>query len=326
MMSSDGHPLEKHGMRIAVIGPGALGTLFAARLAISGVTTLLFDHRVDRAKALTTQGLRLLDASGTRHVRVPVISNPGTLASIDAAIVLVKSYQTDAVASLLAEVLPASAFALTLQNGLGNVETLRLHLGTNRVFGGTTAQGSLMEAPGIVRDTGSGPTVLGTARGLPDPRLDDLCQVLMQAGFAVSITDNLPAAVWNKVILNAAINPVGALTRLRNGELAEHEPSLKLMTAVARESDAIARRHGIELMDCDWPARLHAVCQATSQNRNSMLQDVLQGRRTEIDAINGAITRTAEQHKLTAPINRTLWYLINAIDAGRRDERASELS
>lgn len=302
------------GLTVAVIGPGALGTLFAARLALAGTTTFILDYRPVRARDLGARGLRVLTATGARRVAVPVTADPAALARVDAVLILVKAYQTDAVATTLATYLPPQAFAVTLQNGLGNVETLQLHLGNDRVFGGTTAQGAVLEAPGVVRDTGSGPTVIGRPDGQVDSRLDDVAQALLLAGFAVSLTRDLQASLWLKAILNAAINPVAALTRLRNGELGAHASSLALMAAAAREAAHIARKHGIRIGKTDWSARLLGITQATAPNVNSMLQDVRCARRTEIDAINGAIVRTAELHNVTAPVNRSLWYLIRTIE------------
>ncbi|HEX2952306.1 MAG TPA: 2-dehydropantoate 2-reductase [Armatimonadota bacterium] len=302
------------GITIAIIGPGALGTLFAARLAQSHISTILFDYRAERAERLRKHGLRILDSHGTHTVHVHVTADPHELHDVDAALVLVKSHKTEDVAAVLAEYLPAHAAVFTLQNGLGNIETLQLHVGRDRVFGGTTAQGGLLEGVGIVRDTGGGTTILGHLDGTADARLDDFVQALLMAGFSVSITRDIRAALWNKVILNATINPVGALTGLRNGQLAEHEPSYKLMVAAAREAFSVARQHGINVDEQDWSARLHAICQATANNLNSMLQDVRHQRKTEIEAINGAIVRIAEQHGIQTPINRTLWYLVAALE------------
>jgi len=301
-------------VKIAVIGPGALGTLFAARLALAGNSVLLLDYRPERARLLAERGLHVRAPSGDFSQQVCVTADPNLLAGVDAALVFVKSYQTEQVAALLADCLASDAVALTLQNGLGNVETLQLHLGQYRVFGGATAQGALLEAPGVVHDTGGGPTVLGRPDGQPDDRLEALAKVLLLAGFSVSITRDLPVAIWTKAILNAAINPIAALTRLRNGALVEHEPALRLMTAAAREAYSIARKHGINVARQDWRARLLTICQATAPNINSMLQDVLHARRTEIDALNGAITRIAEQHKVQATVNRSLWYLVNTLE------------
>jgi 2-dehydropantoate 2-reductase len=277
---------------------------------------LLLDYRADRAATLNAQGIRLLDAAGDHHLFVPVTTDPHDLAQADLVLVLVKAYRTEEVAATLAEHLSPTTPVVTLQNGLGNVETLQLYLGQHRIFGGTTAQAALLVHPGVVRDTGSGPTILGHTGGQADPRLDDICQALQLAGFSVSITCDLQAALWNKVLLNAAVNPVGTLTRLRNGALAAHGPSLTLMVAAIRESFAVARAHGIALEETDWRARLQAVCQATAPNMNSMLQDVLHHRRTEIDAINGAIARIAGEHHLPAPINRTLCALVSTLEQG----------
>lgn len=312
------------GLRVAIIGPGALGTLFAVRLATAGTSTILLDYRAERAASLNEGELSVVEASAVRTARVPVVADPNCLADIDLALVLVKAYKTEQVGATLTEFLPSTAAVLTLQNGLGNVETLQLHLGAGRVFGGTVAQGALQLSPGVVRDTGGGPIIVGQLDGQSDERLDAICQVLLRAGFAVSITDNLAGAIWQKTILNAAINPVGALTRLRNGQLVERESSLKLVTATAREAFQVARAHGIQLEEHDWGARLQTICQATAPNLNSMLQDILAQRRTEIDAINGAITRIGEAHHLLTPVNRTLWYLVSAIE--RQGDDSTELS
>ncbi len=299
--------------KIAVIGPGALGTLFAARFALARIPTLLFDHRAERAQLLNKSGLVLRKGEVESHVKVPVTADPALLKDVEFVLLLVKSYQTEDAAATLAEHLPDTAAVLTLQNGLGNVEILQAHLGSDRVWGGTTAQGALLEEPGVVTDMGDGPTVIGRLTDMLDGRTQLLAHLLLSAGFATAITDELQAALWNKVILNAAINPVGALTRLRNGELASNDDTLKMMTAAAREAANIALKHGIKLPETDWRARLLTVCQATANNRNSMLQDVLNNRRTEIDAINGAIVRIADQHRLKAPINRSLWYLLKGL-------------
>lgn len=305
-------------MPCAVLGPGALGMLFAARLALADTSPLLIDYRPERADALCREGLHLLDAEGEHVIKVKVTADASQLKEIAVVFLFVKSNATEDAAAVLARYLPDDAAVVTVQNGLGNVETLQLYLGNQRVYGGTTTQGALHTAPGTVQDTGNGTTILGRLHGEVDTRLASICQLLVHAGFAVSITDNLPVVLWGKVIISAAINPVGALTRCRNGELVENPETLRLMTAVAREAATIAQRHGILLPEQDWQARLIAICQATAENQNSMLQDVLREKPTEIDAINGAITRIAEQHAIPATMNRTLWYLVQALTRHRK--------
>jgi len=303
-------------LHIAVIGPGALGTLFSARLALAGIPVLLVDYRPERAAELNARPLRLLDQAGEREAAVSVTADPRRLGEVDAALILVKAYHTETVAATLAEYLPPAAVAVSLQNGLGNVEIIAAHLGSVRVIGGITSQGALLEAPGAARDTGVGPTVIGRPDGSEDEMLLAVNGALLRAGFAAAVTRDLPAALWSKLLLNVAINPAAALTRLRNGALAEHEPSLKLMTAAAREAEGIGRKHGVKLPEVDWRARLQTACAATAPNVNSMLADVLHARRTEIDALNGAVVRIAESHRLPTPVNRALWYLVKTIEEG----------
>lgn len=296
-----------------IIGPGALGTLYAARLAAAGVPVTLLDYRPDRAAALQAAGLTVV---GDAPRRVPVTADPRVLGQTEITLVLVKAYQTEQVATVLAEFLAPGAVAVTLQNGLGNLDTLQLHLGLARVLAGTTTQGAILERPGMVRDTGAGVTTLGVPASGPAARLGEVTDVLMRAGFTVSQAADIQVALWTKAILNAAINPVAALTGQRNGALVEQDASLQVMTAAAREASAIARRHGIALPRQDWRARLITVCRATATNINSMLADVRQHRRTEITALNGAIVRAAEQHHLPASVNRTLWLLVETLERG----------
>jgi 2-dehydropantoate 2-reductase len=288
--------------------------LYAARLALVGISVLLLDYRPERAAAMQASGLRLTDETGTRAVSMRCTTDPTALAEVDVAIILVKAHQTEDAASVLADHLSHEAVALTLQNGLGNIEVLEAHLGRDRVLGGTTTQGAAVLEPGAVHDTGSGVTTLGAMSPSALPHVRPIAEALAGAGFAVSVAGDVAVAIWSKAILNAALNPVAALTRLRNGELAEHEESLALMTAAAREAHAIARKHGIAVPATDWRTRLTAVCRATAANTNSMLADLRHGRRTEIDAINGAIVRIADLHNRTAPVNRTLWYLVKTAE------------
>ena len=296
----------------AIIGPGALGTLFAVRLTHAGIPVLLFDYLPHRAARLNETNFVLHETNGQRTVHVPVTADPSRLAEVQSAFVFVKAYRTEAVSALLADHLPSEATVLTLQNGLGNVELLQLHLGSRRVYGGATAQGALLLAPGEVRDMGAGPTAIGRLDGKQDAGMDILCRVLLQAGFPVSITDNLTATIWGKVLLNAAINPIGALLGWRNGQLVRDAAVLEMMVEVVEESYQVALASGVRVTAHDWRVRLQTIGLATAENVNSMLQDLNRGRRTEIEAINGAIVQAAQRLAIAAPLNAMLCALIQA--------------
>lgn len=298
---------------LAIIGPGALGTLFALRFSLAGIPVFLQDYRCERAEQLNGCEFQLLEKSQRRRLRLTVTADTDLLSQACAALVLVKSYRTDDVAALLAEHLPAEAGVLTLQNGLGNVETLQLHLGANRVLGGVTSQGALLESTSVVRDNGSGATIIGSLDGSETRYIEQFSKLLLQAGFSLSVTNDLPVVIWEKVLLNVAINPLGALLGRRNGQLIEDKSILQLMTDLIAEANQVAIAEGVRIPACDWTSRLRTICQATAENRNSMLQDIRAGRMTEIDSINGAIVRIAERHSLPVIRNQLLVTLIRGL-------------
>jgi 2-dehydropantoate 2-reductase len=208
---------------------------------------------------------------------------------------------------------------LTLQNGLGNLEALARALGEERVLGGTTAHGAYLLGVGHVRHAGSGPTIVGEpCRGArpcaPSPRTGEMAELFRAAGIEAEATDNLAQAIWDKLVMNCGVNPVAAICRLRNGQLAQNPWSLKLMQSAALEAAEVAAAQGISLSYPDPAQRVKQVCEATAPNINSMLQDILVGRRTEIEAINGAVAELGRRLRVETPVNEALAAAVRAIE------------
>ncbi len=304
---------------ILIVGIGALGCLFAARLSAVGVRVRMLGTWQAGLRALQEYGIRLVDTDGSeRSFPVQVTSNPSRWAGAPLALVLVKSWQTERAASQLADCLADDGVAVTLQNGLGNLETLAGLLGSNRVALGTTTTGATLLAPGRVRPGGEGEISLAD-----DPQLERLKKVLKVAGFLVETVVDIDALVWGKLVINAAINPLTALLRCPNGELLERPAARTLMAEIANEAAAVAIAQGISLPFSDPVAVAEKVARRTAANHSSMFQDILRGAPTEIDAICGAIVRAGEQHHVPVPANRTLWQLVRAVV--EREEPAPEV-
>jgi 2-dehydropantoate 2-reductase len=310
---------------LLIIGTGSLACLFAARLAAAGSTVTMLGCWPEGIAALRRDGVRLVEADGTeRAYPVEVIGRGKTRKNAEKirvqphqaafqcayAIVLVKSWQTERAAAQLAELLARDGLALTLQNGLGNAETLAAAVGSKRVLQGVTTLGANLLAPGRVQAAGEGPITLGE-----HPRSDEFAIPLQAAGFDVQTTASLAALVWGKLVINAAINPLTALLRVPNGELLERPTAGELMLAAAGEAAAVAVALGIRLPYDDPAATVETVARRTAANRSSMLQDVTRGAPTEIDAINGAVVRAGEQAGVETPVNRVLWQLVKALSA-----------
>jgi 2-dehydropantoate 2-reductase len=296
--------------RLLIVGTGAMACLFGGLLAEVADVTLLGTWAAG-VQALRSGGVRLQTEAGVRTLRVRATDDPRTCAGVRLALVLVKAWQTPRAASQLGQCLAPDGVALSLQNGLGNWETLCEKLGEARAAAGVTRMGATLLAPAVVSTGGKGPTSLGA-----HPRLGGIQRLLQSAGLEVERVDDLASVLWGKLAVNAGINPVSALLRLRNGELPERPGARAVMRQAAAEAQAVAEAIGIALPFADAAAQAESAARASGNNQSSMLQDVLRGARTEIDAINGAVVQEAESAGAQAPVNRLLWQLVTAMTTG----------
>ena len=204
--------------------------------------------------------------------------------------------------------LAEDGLALTLQNGLGNREILAERLGSGRVALGSTTTGATLLGPGLAKAGGEG--TLSIER---HERLGPLQQALTRAGFQVELVPDARALIWNKLVVNSAINPLTAILRVPNGQLLERPAARKLLHALARETAAVAEAEHIQLASSDPVSLVEAVARGTAANHSSMFQDIQRGAPTEIDAICGAVTRAGLQHRVPTPLNSACWQLVHAL-------------
>lgn len=299
---------------LLVVGTGAMACLFAARLAAAGTSVSMLGSWPAGIQALREYGVRVVGQDGQEQaywVQVLPAVEDCRAERFSYALVLVKAWQTAEAARQLSACLAPGGLALTLQNGLGNREILAGTLGEDRVALGITTIGANLLGPGRVQPAGEGNVSLSA-----HPRLDPLANLLRQAGFVVEEASDPTALIWGKLVINAAINPLTALLGVPNGELVVRPAARQLMTAAAREAAAVAAGLGIRLPYPDPALAAENVARRTAANRSSMLQDILRGAPTEIDAICGAIVQAGEAVRVPAPINQTLWLLVKA-RAGR---------
>ena len=284
---------------------------YAARLAPHADITLA-GRWAGGLAALRQHGVTLERDGERTHYGVRVAGYGEELPPFRLALVLVKAYQTEAAAAALARWLAADGLAVTLQNGLGNVEVLAARLGPERVALGVTTAGATLVGPGIVREAGAGPTSIARHQ-----RSAALLHLLRSAGLPADLADDAPGLAWGKLAISAAVNPITALLRIPNGGLLEPRArgALEAAGLVMMEAAATAQAAGIRLPYADAPAELEAVLRRTAANRASMLQDIEAGRPTEVEAINGAVVREAEGRGVPVPVNRVLLGLIRSLPA-----------
>ena len=273
-------------MRIAILGMGAIGHVVAR--ALDGRADLV---KVDRTSAPLRDGE----------------------APVDAAIVTTKTPGTAWAAKIAAKILGPDGVALTIQNGLGNYETLVENVGRDRVAVGVIYVGAQL-VNGELRATGAGKVELGRPTAAKSrAKLDELGRLLRDGGMDVTVVDDAWPAVWRKVVTNAAVNPLTAVIRRTNAELLADAPASRVADCLAREVARVATASGVRIGEDEAVKQWRAMAALTGANRSSMLQDVEAGRPTEIDAISGAVAREGERRGVTAPLNQAMALLVPAL-------------
>jgi 2-dehydropantoate 2-reductase len=306
-------------MEIAVVGPGAIGCLFAAYLARAGGTVWLLDYRPERAKLLRERGITVESERGGFNARMKVTATPTEIRSAELLILCVKANNTaDAAARLKGTISPQSHL-LTLQNGLGNVERLGEFFGSSQILAGTTSHGATLLEEGRVRHAGYGEILMGKTGGASSTmagtaKLQNLAVTFNRAGLQAQVVDDIEAVLWRKLVVNVGINALTAILGVPNGELLRIHDCTSLMNGAVTEAVEVASRCGIQLDLPEEIERVRAVCRSTTANISSMLQDVRRKKKTEIDQLNGVVVKMAASYGMAAPVNEVLTALVRSLE------------
>ena len=301
-------------MRICVVGAGSIGSLFAAHLATLE-EVLVLTRRSEHARALNEQGLRV---SG-RHdftARVAAASDPRELPDFDLGIVATKANGVEQAAEAL-EGRFAGATIMTVQNGLGAEEIVRAHGGWPLISGVTFMSGTKHSDTHVeyILDT---PTWIGPYGDTPFAQVEQVALLLVDSGLEAEALPDLRPAQWSKLIFNATVNGVAALTGLRHDEHFAAEAEVgdlgHLVHELVDEGKRVAAAAGVELHDDPWEMNVLATNRG-SAHYPSMLEDVEARRPTEVELINGALVREALRHGVDAPLQTAVYRLVKAREA-----------
>lgn len=303
-------------MRVAIMGTGAMGGLWAARLAPAHEVCAI-DASPAVVAAIAADGLLLETGGATETARVRAAADPAGLGPVDVVFFFTKAQHTAAAAELAGPLVGPSTTVASLQNGWGNADTLARSFPAAQIVIGVTYHSATVLAPGRVAHTGRGPTFVGPyddGQGLD--RAERLGTLLREAGLDATVTAAVKTEIWKKLVLNAATLPTAALTGLRAGALGQPGPLLDLVDAIAAEAVTTARAQGYAIDLDERLERIHTVLANAGQGKGSMLQDAEGRRKTEIEVINGAVLRAAERLAIEAPLNRAMVALIGGLERG----------
>lgn len=301
-------------MKIGIIGAGAIGSLYGAVLSESGQDVFLIDTNEGHVNAVNQNGLTIIHGDVKKvYANLQAFTDSIKITDeLDLVIILVKTYVTEIALEQNQHLFKENTPVLTLQNGLGNIEKIAKYVEKHNIIAGTTSTSGYLVEPGVMLHTGRGGTVIGELNGEFTDRIKQIQQIFDHEQLGESkVSDDVMSILWEKLIGNCGINPLGALTGLRNGELIENEETSRLIEQIAEECLMVAKKAGIKLSFND-SSGIKNLARKTADNQTSMLVDVLNQRKTEIMAINGAVVQKAKELGLAVPVNETLVNLVLA--------------
>jgi len=300
-------------MKTVIMGAGAMGSLFGGLLTLSGEDVWLVDIWKENIDAMRSNGLKVEDRGKVQIIPVKATTDVASVGKADLILFFVKTYQTEKAVSDVLVLQKENTVFLTLQNGLGNEETICKKVNRKKVILGVTGQGATFLGPGHIRHAGWGKTYVGELDEKITDRVTQIAQVFRKAGIETEVSSHIHDLVWEKLLVNVGINALAALTGLKNGQLLDYPETVRLMEALVSEAVEVTRRKEIQI-DENPMNRVKVVIEATRENRCSMGQDLDYKRRTEIDAINGAVVREAERFGISVPYNQMITDLIKVIE------------
>ena len=307
-------------MRVLIVGAGAQGGMIGARLTESGQDVTLLEINQARAKLLNEQGLVICETGHEdRCIRVRVVTSLAGLDPVDLVFVSVKSYQTEAAVQGAALVIAPHTRVLSMQNGVGNIEVMARLLDPQKVLGSISYHSVQHIGPNRLRyHRGIKPILIAPCTGGLTPDVQQIAAIFIKAGLQAEATDSIDNATWQKLLHNAVVNPVSALTGLNCDQLLADEDLQLLMRKLCMEMIAVMRARGVPIDDQEDPYRpVIRSQQALGENRPSMWQDLSRQVRTEVDAINGAVVKEAERLGLEAPLHWALVRLVHSAEHGK---------
>ena len=300
-------------MKVAVVGCGAMGSVYAALLGAAGHEVWAIDSWREHVDAMRANGLRLEGASGDRTVRVNATTDTAEAGPCDLVIIATKAMHVAKAAEASKALLKPDTMVLSIQNGLGGPDTAAKVLGGERLMVGVVGGfGASMRGPGHAHHNGWELVRLGERQGPITPRLQKVAEVWQSGGFKVKCFDDIDQLVWEKLICNVCFSGTCAVTDRTIGEVMNDPDAWIVASGCAVEAYHVARKRNIKL-DIDDPVRYVRDFGSKIPNaRPSMLLDHMAGRMSEIEAINGAIPPAAAAAGIEAPFNTVISALVRA--------------
>ena len=305
--------------KVAVLGAGAMGSLFGSQLAEGGLDVTLIDIWREHVDAINDGGLRIVGHRGEHRVHVAATTDPAARGAADVVLVQCKAASTTAAVrnALVAGLFRDDTVAISFQNGLGNEEMIAAVVGAERVLGGVTAQGASIEGPGCIRSYADLPSRIGEMEGGASERAASIARAFSEHGLETTASADIRHDIWKKLMVNVGVSAISGITNLTIGAAVAIPELRRMCYGAVAEAVPVAQADGVELTPEESREVLDMVIGpgGTGGNKSSLCVDILHRRPTEIDVINGAVVTRAERYGIATPINAMLVALVKGLES-----------
>jgi len=306
-------------MKIVILGAGAIGKLLGVFLGRGEHQVVLVDPNQEKVDVLNSQGIGFMEADAidpdaVTFIPTSAVTHASSINSCDLVLLAVKSFNTLSAIQAAQHLVSETSPVVTLQTGLGNIETMERVVARDNIIGGFTFMAATSLGVGVVRQGGAGKTYLGELDGRMSERMRSICTMFADSGLECTPVHRIQGRLWCKVIVFSAINALTSILQVKNGQLLDNMESITLLKRLIDEGRKVAETQAVDLVFHDLYQLLFDGCKRTEQNLSSMLQDILEGKRTEIDAQCGALVELGKQAGVPTPTQQTMLELVQLIN------------
>ena len=306
--------MVKKDTKVAVLGAGAMGCLFGGLMAEKGLDVTLIDVWKEHVDAINSKGLKMDGHGGDRYIKIKATTDPSTLKPVDAIIIMCKATALEKALTNAKNIIGDKTMLMSFQNGIGHEAIMQKIAGKEKVLGGTTTQASNVLGPGHIKNHAALPSWIGEYEGGMSDRVKDLAETFTAHNLETIAVPDIKKRKWMKLFALTAIGPLSSIFDLHHTDLyisnKNQEVSRELGKKIILETREVAKADGVDVTEDECLEMFNKIVDSKQTNKSSMCFDILNKRKTEIDFINGAVSKIGKGHGVKTPMNDIMYKMI----------------
>ncbi len=304
----------KKDTKVAVLGAGAMGCLFGGLLAEKGLDVVLIDVWKEHVDTINAKGLKMDGHGGDRFIKIKATTDPSTLKPVDAIIIMCKATALDKALNNSKNIIGKNTMLMSFQNGIGHEAIMQKIAGKDKVLGGTTTQASNILGPGHIKNHAALPSWIGEYEGGMSERVKDIAETFTAHNLETIAAPDIKKRKWMKLFALTAIGPLSSIFNLHHTDLyisnKNQEVSRELGKKIILETREVAKADGVDVSEDECLEMFNKIVDSKQTNKSSMCFDILNKRKTEIEFINGAVSKIGKNHGIKTPMNDLMYKMI----------------